>query len=134
MGLPLALLALGAVLALVPWPATWVEQAFSRGLFPLTSRVLAPIVGAAAFSVTGLLALAVVAALLVGWLVDRRGAGSRRRLTCVWLPWLAAVLLLGFTLTWGLAYRRAARRPARSRGVTDAGRRGHRRGRPLCWP
>jgi len=105
-GLPLALLALGAVLALVPWPATWVERAFSRGLFPLTSHVLAPIVSAAAFSLTGLLALAVVAALLVGLLVDRRGAGSRRRLTCVWLPWLAAVLLSGFMLTWGLAYRR----------------------------
>lgn len=103
---PLALLALGAVLALVPWPAAWVERAFSRGLFPVTSHVLAPIVGAVPFSLTGVLAAALVVALLVGWLVDRRGARFRRRLICVGVPWLAAVLLLGFMLTWGLAYRR----------------------------
>lgn len=116
--LPLALLALGAVLALVPWPASWVEPAFARGLFPVISHVLAPVVSAVGFSLTATLAaLAIVAALAT--LRTRRGrARFGRRLLRAWLPWGLAVLLLGFSLVWGLAYRRDTL--ARLLGVPDA--------------
>jgi len=103
---PLALIGLGALLALVPWPASWVEPLFSRGLFPVTSRLLAPLVGAVPLSLTGTLAAAAVVAALATLLTPRGRARFGARLLRSWLPWAAAVLLLGFTLVWGLAYRR----------------------------
>ncbi len=98
-----ALLALGLALALVPWPEPWVERWFARGLFPVVSHLLAPWVGAVPWSVTGTLALALVLAVLAS-LPSRAGRRLlRRRL----LPWTAALLVFGFMLVWGLAYRRA---------------------------
>ena len=106
LALPLTLLGVGAVLALVPWPTPWVEAAFARGLFPVTSHILAPVVGAVPFSLTGALAATLVAAALATLLTPRGRASFGRRLLRRWLPWTLAVLVLGFSLVWGLAYRR----------------------------
>lgn len=102
----LTLLAAGAALTLAPWPAAWVEGAFSGGLFPLTSRVLAPLVGAVPFSLTGTLLAALLAAALATLATPRGRARFGRRLLRRWLPWTVAVALLWFDLAWGLAYRR----------------------------
>jgi hypothetical protein len=96
-------LALGVAVALIPWPEPWVERFFARGLFPFTSRLLAPWVGAVPWSLTGALA----AALLLAVLVSLPSRAGRRFLLRGLLPWAAAVLVLGFSLVWGLAYRRA---------------------------
>jgi hypothetical protein len=98
----LAVQGLGLLLALVPWPTPWVERAFARGLFPLASRVLAPVVGAVPFSLT----LALAGALLATVALSLATASARRFLTRQLLPWTGAVLLAGFMLVWGLAYRR----------------------------
>lgn len=104
----LTALALGALLALVPWPAPWVEPAFSRGLFPVTSHLLAPVVGAVPFSLT-FATLAALAAAALSTLATARGRSRFRcRLLRYWLPWSLAGALLGFMLVWGLAYRRSS--------------------------
>lgn len=99
----LGALALGLALALIPWPEPWVERLFARGLFPVVSRVLAPWVGAVPWSVTATLAGALLLTVLAA-LPTRAG---RRFLRRHLLPWTAALLVLGFMLIWGLAYRRA---------------------------
>jgi len=104
----LTALAAGALLALVPWPRPWVEHAFSRGIFPVTSHLLAPWVGAAPFSVTLALAAALPVAALATLITATGRARFGRRLFRYWLPWAFALSLLGFTLVWGLAYRRAS--------------------------
>lgn len=98
-----ALLAVGLALALIPWPEPWVERWFARGLFPAVSHLLAPWVGAVPWSVTGTVALALLLTIL-GALPSRAG---RRFVGRHLLPWTAALLVLGFMLVWGLAYRRA---------------------------
>ncbi len=99
----LTALALGLALALIPWPESWVERLFARGLFPVVSHLLTPWVGAVPWSVTATLALGLLLTVLAS-LPSRPGRRFlRRRL----LPWTAAVLVLGFMLVWGLAYRRA---------------------------
>lgn len=104
--LPLSLFGAAAALALIPWPAAWVESAFARGLFPLTSRLLAPLVSSVPFSLTLALAAALVGAALATLLTPRGRARFLPRLWRSWAPWAAAVLLLGFSLVWGLSYRR----------------------------
>jgi energy-coupling factor transporter transmembrane protein EcfT len=99
----LLLLALGIALAVIPWPEAFVETTFARGLFPVTSHVLAPLVGAVPWSLTATLALALV---VVG-VASLPGAAGRRFLRRALLPWSAALLVVGFMLVWGLAYRRA---------------------------
>ena len=102
-GAALGVLALGLALALIPWPQPWVERLFARGLFPVTSHVLAPWVGAVPWSVTATLA----AALLLTALAALPSRAGRRFLRLRLLPWAVALLVLGFMLVWGLAYRRA---------------------------
>lgn len=104
---PLVVLAAGALLTLVPWPTAWVERAFARGLFPVTSHVLAPLVGAVPFSLTLSLAALMVAAALATLATPQGRSRFGRRLVRSWLPWALALALLGFVLVWGLAYRRA---------------------------
>lgn len=99
----LVLLGLGLALALIPWPEPWVEHAFSRGLFPVTSHLLAPLVGAVPWSISGTLA----ALWLLAVAIAPFSAIGRRFVVRQLLPWSAAVLVLGFMLVWGLAYRRA---------------------------
>ena len=94
---------MGLAIALVPWPQAWVERRFAGGLFPLTSRLLAPWVGAVPWSLTGALAGAWLVAALLALLTP----AGRRWLVRVLLPWSTAALILGFSLVWGLAYRRA---------------------------
>ncbi|MEJ2287534.1 MAG: DUF3810 family protein [Deinococcales bacterium] len=101
--LALVVLAAGIALAVIPWPEPFIEARFARGLFPVTSHVLAPVVGTVPWSLTLTLVLALVAAVLIS-LVTRAG---RRFLRRALLPWAAALLVFGFMLVWGLAYRRA---------------------------
>ncbi len=99
---PLALLALGVAALLVPWPQPWVERFSARGAYPLATHLLAPAVGAVPWSVT----LTLVATWLAVVIASLPRPSGRRWLLRGLLPWSAAVVVLGFSLGWGLEYRR----------------------------
>ncbi len=98
----LALFLAGVALALLPWPGALVERVYLGVLLPAWSALSAPVVDAAGFSVSGVLLI-----LLVSVPLAVLPAAGRRALRGVLTTWAAAglVLLLLFSLTFGLAYR-----------------------------
>lgn len=103
-----------AVAALVPTPAAWVEQAYSRQWYLVVQRILTPVSGVVGFSLLDVLAVVGLLGLGCWWWRDlRRTPGSARRARAVGLTRLAlhtaaaaAVLYLVFLALWGLNYRR----------------------------
>ena len=98
----LFLLLAGVALALLPWPAALVERVYLGALLPAWTAVSAPVVDTVGFSVSGVVLILLVCVPLA-WLL----AAGRRALRGVLSMWGAAglVLLLLFSLTFGLAYR-----------------------------
>jgi Protein of unknown function (DUF3810) len=105
----LVLLAFGA--ALVPLPATFVEQWFSTGLYPRVQRVLTPLGNLVPFAWFDVILITIVAVTTTALVRTGRQARRERR----WRPlagraWqlvvAASVLYLVFLSCWGLNYRR----------------------------
>ena len=111
--LPVAALASFLTAAAGLWPPAWVENGFSRGMFPLVSRAIGPFSGLAGWSVLDLLLPA--ALFLVGYLV------YRRRPLAV-LGGLSGAYLV-FFWGWGMNYHRLgmeAKLDFRTDAVTEA--------------
>lgn len=110
-GLAIALVAGAAVLALMPQPASWIEQHYSRGAYLELQRRLTPLGNAAPVALADLavLGLALAASLWVPWRLGRSRAERGVRLAG-WLVGRAAVvsasLYLWFLAAWGLNYHR----------------------------
>lgn len=96
------------LLLLAPIPATWVEAAYSRGLYRLVQPVIATLSALVPFALFDLLLLGVGGATL--WLIARALA----RLATLW-----SVVVVAFMLTWGLNFRRV---PLRESPGFDAAR------------
>ena len=94
-------------------PTAWIEEWYSRGLYPRINHLLAPMFGASSVTWTGIAIIGAVALLIIR--AVRRGIRRRRdgkgRTTRALLQ-LRDALLVGifvyawFLLTWGLGYRR----------------------------
>ncbi|HWC78311.1 MAG TPA: DUF3810 family protein, partial [Blastocatellia bacterium] len=97
-------------LALIPFPADWVERYYSNGIYPITQRWLTPLSNSFSFPLGDLLTAVVAAALLIWWTIRiRRSPGTRWRAiaslafnTTV----LAAGAYLAFLALWGFNYQR----------------------------
>lgn len=102
------LIALAVLLAVVPLPDTWIEAAYSNGIYPWIQAALTTtsnLVPVALFDV-------LVAGVVMAWLflLVRDGRQSSRRVmltrVAVRTATLAAGLYLAFLLAWGFNYRR----------------------------
>ena len=94
-------------------PATWIEAAYCRGVFPWIQFAVVSVTGVIAWPLTfTVLVLVVIVWPMLGWRRWRRGRqrGVRRRvLLAAGLLRIARVLLYtvaAFLLTWGIGYRR----------------------------
>jgi hypothetical protein len=93
---------------LSPPSAAWVEQVYSRGLYPLIAAVLVPVSGFFSFSLTGLSLLLFSAWAVFSLLRSWRGRGFRAWLG-LWVrrAAIAAIVIYGlFLLLWGANYQR----------------------------
>jgi hypothetical protein len=97
--------------ALVPWPASWVEFGYSERIYLSIQHALTSWSNACPFAVTDALLLVLVAGLVTTgvWMIrDRREVGTLQamwRLVVRVLPVLSVVYLV-FIGFWGLNYRR----------------------------
>jgi hypothetical protein len=110
-GLRIAAIAAALAAALVPIPSSWIEAAYSQGVYLAVQRHVTRWTNAVPLAVTDLL---MVAALILLALWARRAWRSRRR-TGAWTALartlgdaatLAAAVYLVFLGMWGLNYRR----------------------------
>ena len=108
-----AIITAAAVAALVPTPAAWVEQAYSRQWYLTAQRILTPVSGFVGFSLLDLLAVVGLFGLGFWWWRRLRRSGSEGRARAVAVARLAlhtaafaAALYLVFLAMWGLNYRR----------------------------
>ncbi len=88
-------------LAVAPWPTALIERLYARGLYPLLSRALAPLVDATGVSLT--------LSLLAAWVLVSLGTLASRRVRRRFVPNVLAAMLglaVSFLWMWGLAYRR----------------------------
>ena len=103
-----ALVCVALVAAVVPLPAQWIEQWYSRGLYPRLQPPVTAVSSLAPIALFDVLAAVVLAAgtfaLIRGW--RARGPAHAIRRLAVSAVVLAAALYLWFLLFWGLNYRR----------------------------
>jgi hypothetical protein len=113
-------LAAGAA-ALIPTPPGFVEQWYSRGVFPIIQRTLTPVSSAVPFALLDAALLFGLAAWVVFVWRRWRGQGALRGLRALAVSVLAVVsaAYLLFLIVWGLNYRRV---PLESRLAYDASR------------
>jgi hypothetical protein len=106
----LAILGLAAVAALVPIPPAWVEQAYSRPIYPRIQAALTPLSNQTSVSLFDLAAIGVLGCLALwfgGTLMRSKGGRIRTLARLAFGAWVvAAVLYLLFLGAWGLNYRR----------------------------
>ena len=105
------LVAVAVLAAVAPLPSPWVEELYSRRLYPVVQNVLTPLAGAAPFALFDLLLAAVLAALAWRWWAPMRRARRGERLRAALgaaraTAVLAAGVYLVFLLVWGFNYRR----------------------------
>lgn len=109
--LSVAAVVTGGAVALLPIPAVWVEQLYSRGFYLVLQNLLTPLFGMTSFAAFDLLLLAGPIAIVVWWrrTIRTRGERSRMRaaLAAAWhTVGIVAALYLVFLVVWGLNYRR----------------------------
>jgi len=106
------LITLAAVaLALVRFPAAWIESYYSTGLYPRLTGILQPMAELSPVSILDILLVAVAVGLPAWWIfcIRRAAAGARwagAGRAAVGTLTLAALLVCGFELLWGLNYQR----------------------------
>ena len=103
------LLALAA--AFLPLPPTWIDRAFSTGIYPHIQRLLTPLTNVLPFAVLDVLLLAAIVYVVLLLVRGVRQARADRRLLPLaraagHLAAAAAVVYLAFLGLWGLNYRR----------------------------
>ena len=108
---PLLVIATALAAALLPISPSWIEAAYSRGVYLAFQRQLTPLTNTSPVAVTDLLLvgalLAVALFLRRMWrLSARRGAWPAVRTLAVVALTTAATLYLVFLAAWGLNYRR----------------------------
>lgn len=104
---------LAVILLSLTLPATWVEAAYCRGVFPWIQSVMVPVSGAIDWPLMGtvLVLLPVVMPVLV-WRRWRRGRAAGRKRTTLWLAGglrtlrTAIYVYATFVVLWGLGYHR----------------------------
>lgn len=106
-----ALVAAALLLAVAPLPARWIEELYSRGIYPIAQNVITPLAGVAPFALFDLLLAAVAAGVGVRWWRGlRRSARGERLRAALGAGWDTLALLAGvylvFLLVWGFNYRR----------------------------
>ena len=107
---PVLLIVAAVVVFLIPTPAAWVEQLYSRRLYILGQNLLTPLSGLFPLAVFDLLIVATLGGVCVVWVRTLRRARGQRwraagRLVFHTLA-LTAALYLAFIVMWGLNYRR----------------------------
>lgn len=89
-------------------PTSWIEQIYSRGLYPFVSGMIIPITAAIPFSLSTLLLLAIP----LLWTVISLSSFQKRQSNWWWGWWLwrslvtASIIYALFVLLWGANYRR----------------------------
>lgn len=99
----LVVLALGV--ALTPLPPSFVEQSYSRGVYPRVQALVTPVSNLVPIALLDIVAGALLLA-AVGHLARLEGWRARVRWAAGALVTAAAVVYLAFALLWGLNYRR----------------------------
>ncbi len=94
--------------ALVPMPAAWVEQRYSRGLYIALQNHVTSATNLTSFALLDVASLLAAAALAIAlWRRSRRAGIARASLaTLMTVVTLAAAVYLAFLAMWGLNYRR----------------------------
>lgn len=105
------MIVLAGLLAVLPAPSMWIEELYSRRVYPVVQNLLTPLAGVATFAVFDVLLLAVPVGVVAWWVRSMRGAaeGARLRVALsVGLHTIGVVagLYLVFLLVWGFNYRR----------------------------
>jgi hypothetical protein len=106
------LIVLAAIaLAAIRFPARWVENLYSTGVYPPLAACVKPLTRWSPVPVLDVLLLAVTVAIPVWWIWKIRTAGAGRKWPAVARAafdtlTLAAVLVCAFELLWGLNYQR----------------------------
>jgi len=105
-----AVVVVAGAAALWPWPAGWVEERYSRGLYPAIQRVVTRMANAVPFALLDVLIIAAAGAVLVGLFAALHAPqdGRWRALGRLAAHGIVAgsALYVVFLLTWGLNYRR----------------------------
>jgi hypothetical protein len=94
--------------ALVPLPPPFVEQYYSRGLYPSLQGIVTPLTNAIPFALLDVTAAVLIAAGIT-WMIRQARSGGARRAAGAALALLVttcAVVYLAFLGMWGLNYRR----------------------------
>ena len=102
---------IAGLVAVLPTPATLVEQLYSRRIYLAVQNILTPVASLAPFALFDFLLGAVVVGVVVHWVTRMRNVmrGHRLRVFLVTVfntAVLMAVIYLAFLLVWGLNYRR----------------------------
>jgi hypothetical protein len=94
--------------ALLPFPPSWIESWYSRGLYPGIQRMVTPLTNMVSVALLDVAAgtLLIVAAVRFRRQMRKSGVWSALTGGAVGLVTLSAVLFLAFLLLWGLNYRR----------------------------
>jgi hypothetical protein len=103
-----AVVACALAAALVPTPASWVEQWYSRGLYPRLQLVVSRVSGLSPLALLDVAAIVLTASFVwagVRW-YHARGAAKMLRRLGLELTVAASIVYLWFLVFWGFNYRR----------------------------
>jgi hypothetical protein len=95
----------------IPFPAGWVESYYSSGLYPHLSSIVKPLAASSPVALSDVFLVALVAGLPLWWTWRIRAAGVGKKWAAAGRAalatlTLAAFLICGFELLWGLNYQR----------------------------
>ena len=98
-------------LTMIRFPAVWVERIYSLSLYPPLSNIIRPLASFSPVAVVDLLLVGLLLGLPVWWIWRIRSAGAGKKWAAVARAafstvTLAALLVCGFELLWGLNYQR----------------------------
>lgn len=110
-GLRILIVLAAIALAAIQWPARWVENFYSTGLYPHLAAWVKPVTRWSPVPVLDVLLIALAIGLPAWWIWRIRAAGAGRRSLAAGRAafdtlTLAAALVCAFELLWGLNYQR----------------------------
>jgi hypothetical protein len=121
--LKISAIALALLLALVAFPAAWVERFYTNGFYSRLQSLITPVTNLLPFALGDLFIIALIISTPLWWIVRiKRARGKRLRETgrlAFNTATLAAIIFLGFLFLWGFNYQR---QPLAARLDYDNGR------------
>jgi hypothetical protein len=105
-----SLIAIAALLQLLPLPADWIENTYANGIYAALARTFVPLANATPFTLGDVLLIAIVLGVIAYWIAGWRFIGGARRARALKLALrtaaIAAVIIIWFDAAWALNYRR----------------------------